>query len=197
MKIKRYDNSAMGENIYLLVNEGYGVIIDPGVISKELNEYIDKENIIIEAIILTHGHFDHIGASDYYAEKYNVDIYIHANDMHCLLDGKYNLLNDNLVTTPAKELKEELKLDHFKFNIKLLPGHSLGSCAIIIDNYMFSGDILFKGSIGRSDFNGSNNLEMQETVKKLKAISTNYIVYPGHGEKTTIFDEQKSNIYLM
>lgn len=197
MKVIKYNNNPLGENCYLVIKNKSAIIIDPGFFEKELVEYIDNNNIHVEAILLTHGHFDHIGAVDSYYNQYKCPIYIDKYDTRCFSEAYFNLSKiDDLVVSPYNIYSEKLKLKEFDIKLVRASGHSKGSTLILIENLMFSGDVIFKGTVGRTDFNGSNADEMRVTLNSLKKMSSDYIVYPGHGDKTKLYDEFKSNPFL-
>lgn len=197
MKVKCFENGVAAENTYLCIKDNKAVIIDPGMPIGDLDDYVKFNNIEVVGILLTHGHFDHIGGCDYYHDKYQVDIYMNEDDEVCLMDGMYNLASDALVTSKPQFYEETLNLGDFNFKFISAPGHSMGSTLIIVDDeIMFSGDVLFKNSIGRTDFRGSDSKLMEETLEMLKQLKTNYHVFPGHGLDTYLFNELKNNVYL-
>lgn len=186
------------ENIYLLVNNNtkQAAIIDPGNKSAEMHEYIQKNQITISMIINTHGHHDHVGANEYYAKKYGVNVYISILDEDFYAD----YFSDSSV------IKDISRVEQIKFGdniIKVIknPGHTPGSVSFLIDDILFSGDTLFKGSIGRTwgvlDQKEKNKqIEIANIKQKLMILPDATVVYPGHGESTTIGYERKNNPFL-
>ena len=164
---------------------------------------IEKNNLNLKMILLTHGHFDHVGAVAKLAEKTGCDVYIHEADFPKLLDVDKSLvtyfgLNEFSPYKQAKHFKDgdTISLDELTFKIIHTPGHTSGSVCITIDDVMFSGDTLFAGSIGRTDLPDGNSLTMISSLKKLAGIDKNYIVYPGHMSSTTLDDEKTFNPYM-
>lgn len=169
MKINKVIVGDLETNCYILSIDNKCIIIDPGdEIGKIKKEIGDKEVI---AIIITHYHFDHIGALDNF-------------DKNLILD-RYNLE------------EKEYCIGNFKFNIIYTPGHKEDSISIYFkeDKIMFTGDFLFKDTVGRCDLVGGNIHDMIESINKIKEYK-GVLVYPGHGEYTNIDDEIKYNIYF-
>ena len=186
-------------NTYFLVAEdGKAVAIDCGENYKKIKQAEKTYNFKVEAVLLTHAHFDHSGC----AKKLQDDgakIYISELDAPKLLNED-NLSSDfgrkfDCLTADAK-LKDGQALELFGVKIKVMatPGHTDGSVCFIVDNMLFSGDTLFFGSVGRTDFKSGNRLDMIASVKKLFALSGDYAVYPGHDEFTTLERERKYNV---
>ena len=179
-------------NCYIVKKDDYEIIIDPGYNALEFIKKHVKNPI---AILNTHGHFDHIWDNTKVKEHYNIPIYVHEKDNFLLKDDMWEkhmppsvadfLINDE---EPLKDFKETIRFFHFA-------GHTPGCCMVQVDDVMFSGDFMFKGSIGRWDFPFSNENEMRNSLNKFKKMDKDYILYPGHGDKTTIFKEQKTINY--
>lgn len=178
------------------------IIIDPGLDYKVVIDKIEKLQLKPILLINTHGHFDHITADDIIREKYNIPLAIHKKDLPMLLDSHKNssfILGMDVIIKEAEILfdKEETKQCKIcNYSIINTPGHSQGSVCILIDNFLFSGDTLFYGSIGRTDLPGGNQEDIEESLKKLKKLNDNILVYPGHGPQTTIKQEKLINPYL-
>ena len=203
MKIKRLILGAMAVNCYVVYDEFTKncLVIDPGDIGKKVHNFISENELNPLAILLTHSHFDHIGAVDYLVERYNVPVYIHSEGLSAANDPALNLSNHytpmSLAATliPSDTIKE---IGEFKFEYLHLPGHTPDSCMIYFEqlNALFSGDVLFKGAIGRFDFPNSSRFDTRNTITKIKDMEFDAVVYPGHGDPTTLKEEQASNYYL-
>lgn len=201
LKVKKITLGQMGANCYIIENGNNSIVIDPGDNGKELIKYIDSLNIQIKYILLTHGHFDHIGAVDQLVHKYDCTVYIHENDYDMFYDDKLNLssyYNPLHLQSSVIKVKDHLQLEKYEITFLNLPGHTKGSCFIIFDDYdiVFSGDVLFKGSIGRYDFPTSSISDTKDTLRKMYNMKINYAIYPGHGENTTLKDEKLNNPFF-
>jgi len=158
------------------------IIIDPGIGAFEFV----KENVLNPiAIINTHGHFDHIWDNKKIKEFFNIPIYIHKDDAFFLTKDPFGY---NPPKTKADFLLEEgkYKIGDYEIFIRHFPGHTPGSITIEIEDYMFSGDFIFDGSIGRVDFPYSDAKKMKESIKKFLKIDYDKKILPGHGPMTTI-----------
>jgi len=186
-------------NAYVVFDKesGDAVLIDPGVTDKRIETFIEARSLNIRAILNTHGHRDHIGGNRYYADKYGVDIYSHAEDRELYTD-------ENQAQSPTQLIMSEEALSSQTLTVKVIhtPGHSQGSCCFLINGVLFSGDCLFKGGIGRVW--GESTLEqVQKTNQEIESIRTKLCVLPpetqvmpGHGLSTTIENESNNNPYL-
>ena len=161
------------ENCYLLKADDKCLIVDPGDDSEKIISKIG--NLKPLGILITHHHFDHVGALTDIKEKYNVPIYDYNN---CT--------------------EKEYDIDSFKFKVIFNPGHSKDSISFYFEeaNIMFVGDFVFNGTIGRCDLDGGNYKEMMNSIDKLKTYPSNIILYPGHGEKTNLLEEKNNNPYF-
>ena len=162
MKIKTVKVGYLKTNCYILEKDNKCLIIDPG---SEKDTIINNIETKVVGILITHNHFDHIGALDDLKGYYKVE--------------SYNFDN----------LKEGLnKIDDFSFIVNYNPGHTMDSVSYIFDNIMFSGDFIFHNTIGRCDYGGDFNI-MKKSIKKILNKSINYKIYPGHGKLTYLDDE--------
>lgn len=203
MKIKRMLVSEFQTNCYVIFDEhNKAFIIDPGDNAKKIKNFIEEKELNVLAILLTHGHCDHIGATDMLYQEYRCPIYLHEEDHQYLSEPNYNLsklLNKSLkISAPVINAPEDLEIENFKIHFHHLPGHTPGSCMIefVNENIIFSGDVLFKLGIGRYDFPLSSKHDTYETIRKILAYDFDAKVLPGHGEMTTIKEEQANNPFL-
>lgn len=202
MKIKTLMLSSMQTNCYVVIDEtNHCLIIDPGENGQKIAKYLNENELSIDAILLTHGHFDHIGAVDYLYERFHCPIYIHQDDLPMLRDVKTNLsffVEPFVVKAPVEASNENMKIGSFNLKWLHLPGHCPGSSMIYLpdESIIFSGDVLFKGSIGRYDFSNSSKSDTIKSLEKIKAYDFDAVIYPGHGDTTTLKDEQLNNPYL-
>lgn len=202
MKIKRLVVSSFQTNCYVLYDHFQAVIIDPGDQAKKIKNFINENELDVLAILLTHGHCDHIGAIDALYQAFACPIYLHHEDHVYLKEPKYNLSmmmgNPLIIQAPVLDCDETMQIGPFKVRWHHLPGHTPGSSMIeLIDQkIIFSGDVLFNGSIGRFDFPLSSHHDTVLSMKKLKEFQEDARVFPGHGEETSIKNEQQYNPYL-
>jgi hydroxyacylglutathione hydrolase len=174
-------------------------IIDPGADPDAIKDYIRKNGLDLKFIINTHGHGDHIAANG----QFKVPIYIHRLDGDFLTDTRLNLSGMfmfGLTSPKASRLLEDgetLALGNLALEIIHTPGHSPGSISVKVGGAVFTGDALFAGGIGRTDFAyGDTDLLMRSITEKLFALSDNARIYPGHGPQSTIGEEKRSNPFF-
>ena len=163
------------------------IIIDPGMGAVD---WVIKNTTNPKAILLTHGHFDHIWSVAELKEKLNIPVYIHKDDAFMLSEDIFGMGVPKTSADVLIENDETIEIDGIKVSFKYFPGHTPGSMTIEIDEFMFSGDFIFKGSIGRFDFPYSDKFEMKKSLNKFLGLNYDKIILPGHGDKTTIKNEQ-------
>lgn len=187
------------------------VVIDPGMpdVSSQLNEILERHNLKPVAVIATHGHLDHTFSIQAIADGYQIPTYIHSQD-RAFLASPEKLHGPEFIATlsgmsfrePAEVLElrngEVIEMVGLKFTAIHAPGHTRGSLMFeVSDEVLVSGDVLFAGSIGRTDLPTGSATEMTETLKKkVIPLADHLRVLPGHGPETTMSYEKKSNPYL-
>ena len=193
------------ENCYVVSDDtGEGVVIDPGGMAKEILAYIREAKLSIKAVLDTHGHCDHIGANDAIRDETGAPLYIHKADAPMLSDMRLNLsafMGFKALSRPAAEhlLSEGDKISFGQSELEVIhtPGHTVGGVCFVGDGVVFTGDTLFAGSIGRSDFPGGSEVELIGNIKKkLLALPDEMKVYSGHGPSSEIGWERQCNPYL-
>ncbi|MEJ6952054.1 MBL fold metallo-hydrolase [Natronospora cellulosivora (SeqCode)] len=178
-------------NCYLVkFNDNHGIVIDPADNGDKIYNYIEEKEIIIKRIILTHGHFDHIGAVDYLRKKLDVPLSIHSLDNPLLLDPQKNLsfMSMNPIKiSPADNLLEDGDIIS-NFEIIHTAGHTPGGITLYNkeNKVLFTGDTIFKNSYGRTDFPGANQETLFNSIENLLKLDGDITIYPGHGPKTSI-----------
>ncbi len=181
------------------------VIIDPGYPDKELLDWLQNEEWKIRGIWLTHGHFDHIGAVPFLKDQLGVQVRVHSLENEYLENPELNLSASYSSTELSfsgdhqMEDGDTVSMGNHIFHVIHVPGHTTGSVCYYEpkEKVLFSGDVLFRGSIGRTDLpKGSLSDLMNHIKEKLLVLPEDTVVYPGHGPATTIEEEKKSNSYL-
>ncbi|MBM7701540.1 MBL fold metallo-hydrolase [Metabacillus iocasae] len=194
-------------NCYVLANEEKEcVIFDPGAQSEKLIRFIEEKQYKPLAILLTHAHFDHIGAVDDVKEKYSLPVYIHQDEQHWLTDPALNGSQffgiGSISAGEATDIISEegiLNIGSFELYVFETPGHSPGSVSYYAakEGLVFSGDALFAGSIGRTDLPGGNHRQLLASIdKKLMQLPEETVVLSGHGSETTVGQEMDQNPFL-
>lgn len=199
-----YDLGAFGTNCYIIETEQKNaMIIDAPYSADIISREIDHLGLTLKKILLTHGHCDHIEAIGGLVEKYGCEVYISEHDACMLTSGRLCLAEYfGTEFTPfhgARTLAdgEIVTLDEIELKVMMTPGHSNGSVCYIADDGIFTGDTLFKLSIGRTDFpDGSFEEEIMSIARLYQAVDKNYVIYPGHGEPSDLMSELRFNPYL-
>lgn len=203
MEIAGLSLGPLGTNCYIVSEGNRALIFDPGGDANHLIKYLKDNNLTPEAILLTHAHFDHIGALDEIRKEFNIEVYLHENEFDWLANPKLNRSTSMgepfLVKTddPEKVIKPgNMEVGPFKFEVFHTPGHSPGSVSFIFHehNFIVSGDVLFHQGIGRTDLPGGNMDELAHSIiNKLYKLPDSFEVFPGHGIQTTIGSEKQHN----
>ena len=168
------------------------LLIDPGYQCEDILDVCREKGLEIAAILLTHGHFDHVGAVKELAAETGCDVYLHEADLSMppmMTAGK-------LYYTHAYNEGDNLTIAGLPVAVLHTPGHTPGSVCLKIENHLFSGDTLFAGSCGRTDLPGGSWKTIQESLQRLARLEGNFWVHPGHGESTTLAQEKKYNPYM-
>ncbi len=211
MRIIPVEVGALGTNCYIVFTDNLQaavskecVVIDPGDDAKKIIGIMTENCLKPSAILLTHSHFDHIGAVNELSDKYpGVRICAGKAENVLLQDPKLNLTArvGRPLTIEADRLfenNEVFKEAGITFRVIATPGHTMGSVCYLVEaeNVLFSGDTLFMMSMGRTDFPTGDESQMFESLRKLAALRDETDVYPGHGGKTSIGEEKRNNPYL-
>lgn len=171
LKVKKVITGELFENCYIVESEKNCLVVDPGADFDKIDKEITKP---VEGVLITHRHEDHIGALEEVIDKYKCQLF------------------DYFSTD-----EEEYKVREFKFSVINTPGHTSDSISFYFfdDKIMFTGDFLFRGTIGRCDLGGSED-DMRKSIEKIKKYDEDIVIYPGHGEETDLKSELLYNIYL-
>lgn len=177
-------------NCYILQGEGGCIVIDPGDQADVVLRNLGGKKL--EAILLTHGHFDHVGAVRDLVAETDCRVFLCAEDRTL----PQAMTAGQLYCTDTYGEGDILTLCGLTVSVVHTPGHTPGSVCLCCGDAMFSGDTLFAGSIGRTDFPGSSPAQMKTSLERLKSLEQNFTVYPGHGESTTLNEEKRYNPFL-
>ena len=167
-------------------------VIDPGYDADFILDKLESLGLTLEAVLLTHGHFDHVGAVKELAAETQCDVYIHPED----LSMPPMMTAGPLYYTKTYAEGTQLKLAGLEIGVLHTPGHTPGSICLVCENTIFAGDTLFRGSCGRTDLPGGNWATITKSLARLAALEGNFWVYSGHGPTTTLRDEKKYNPYM-
>ncbi len=198
MQIKKLVLGDYQENSYIVMDDDSkdALIIDPGDEGEALVESLKKMNINLKYILLTHGHVDHVGAVDAVRDAFNIPVYISELDMKYIEQRKMAFGKMRRADFFLKE-GDDFEFSGKKIKIYETPGHSKGSLSFLIEGVLFSGDVLFQNSVGRTDLPGGNMEELLSSIKdKLMQLPEGTRVMPGHGPETTLGMEKAFNGYL-
>lgn len=206
MKIEKFVTGIISTNCYLVSNEEtrQAVIIDPAAVPRALTETVERENLEIQAVLLTHGHFDHILGLDTLLKLWQVPVYVEEEDQEILMDTQLNqsaIYTASYTFSGARSVRdgEVLSLAGYDFQVFHTPGHTRGGCCYYVasEHVLFSGDTLFQNSVGRTDFVNSSTSDLIRSIReKLLPLPDDTVVYPGHMGETTIGHERKYNPFL-
>ena len=205
MQIQEITGGMLPTNCFIVTDEETGIsaVIDPGFISDELFDKI-KELKKVDAILLTHGHFDHILAAQAVREKYNIPIYACRQEEEMLREPSINMTvhygqGCSIVPDVFLEDLDVIRLAGFSVQMIHTPGHTKGSCCYYLkdEGVLFSGDTVFYGSVGRTDFPGGSTAEIVRSLHKLvDSLPEETEVFPGHDASTTIGYEKRYNPFV-
>jgi len=199
--IKKIVVGALQANCYLLGNARTkeAILIDPGAEPEKIKSVMKSSGLTLKKIILTHGHYDHIGA----LTEFNVPVYVHEDDMEFLKDNNLNLgygpVFEERMGFEINALRDKDKINLADLQLEVIhtPGHTPGGIALKIDGILFSGDTLFYRGIGRTDLPRGSFAQIECSIKeRLFKLSGDTKVFPGHGPATTIGQEKKENGFL-
>ncbi len=207
MKIENFVLGPVGTNCYIVINEGTKecFLVDMAACPPELVSHIKNSGLTVKAVLLTHGHFDHIMGLDRFLEEFPAPVYACAAEKELLespqLNSSSGMLGQPYTFHGAQYVKDGDLLDIAGMKIQVIqtPGHTIGGCCYYIadEQTLFSGDTLFRASIGRTDLpTGSMGALVRSVKEKILVLPDETRVYPGHMEETTVGYEKKYNPFL-
>lgn len=194
------------ENTYVVYNdEKNALIFDPGAQAEDLIRWIDENQWKPQAILITHTHYDHIGAVDALREHYDVEVHVSDIEKDHLSDPELNLSARHPQPVSARPAEHtwtqpgKYTVGDFTFRIEFIPGHSSGHVVYFFDKegFAINGDVVFNGSIGRTDLGGGGYVPLIKGIAEhIVSLPGDYILYPGHGPQTTVANEVKTNPFF-
>jgi glyoxylase-like metal-dependent hydrolase (beta-lactamase superfamily II) len=202
MYLDSFSDNSFETNCWLIGADGTddAVVVDPGFSAKRVRALLDAAGKRPHAVLATHGHFDHIGAA---AELCGDELpfYIHEADASALSDPHGWGAGHDVPPVPVKDVRtvidgQVLTFAGFRIGVMHTPGHTPGSACFLTDGWVLSGDLVFAGSIGRSDFPNSSSRDMQRSLKRFLDLPDPLDVFPGHGPRTTVGRERSRNPFL-
>lgn len=194
LKVHALSLGAYQTNCYIIHDENSKAccVIDPGYTPEAVLEKLDSLGLTLEAILLTHGHFDHVGGVKELAAETGCDVYIHPEE----LSMPPMMTAGPLYYTKTYTEGTRLHLAGLDITVLHTPGHTPGSVCLLVDTTIFSGDTLFEDSCGRTDLPGGDWATILKSLKRLAALEGHFWVLPGHGGSTTLQHEKKYNPYM-
>lgn len=204
--VERFVLGELQSNSYILHNNKFAIIIDPGAQAKVLLKFLELHNLSLTMVLLTHGHFDHVGAVKEIYEAKKSPVYIHEDDLYLYKRAvetakQYGLVVDK---PPLKALKflignEDLDINGNIIRVLHTPGHTPGGLSFFVPsiNTVFTGDLIFKGTVGRTDFEGSSFMQLSNSIRsQIYTLDNECKIYAGHGATTTVGEEKQRNEFI-
>jgi len=204
IKIKKIISGPLEVNCYIVYDAQTlrALIVDPGEDSDGMIKEIESGGFIPEMLVNTHGHYDHILSDELIRKHFSIPLAAHEDEISMLADPERNgslfYSKPESVSAPEIALKDgqKVELSFSSFTVIHTPGHTKGGICLLFDGFIITGDTLFAGSIGRTDFPDSSHKDMLKSLEKIKALDPSLEVYPGHGSRTTLANELRHNPFL-
>ncbi len=206
MQVRKIPTNGFAANTWLVFDEESRetAVIDPAADAVSIMEHLEKENLTLTMILLTHGHFDHIYAADSLRDASGAPLLIHQKDAEMLTDAFANasavFFGKGETYRPAERLLkggDALPLGKSIITVRHTPGHTPGSVSFVLPGVIFTGDTLFDGSVGRTDLPGGDAAALRESLRRIAYMPGEYTLYPGHGEITALETQRKTNPFLL
>ena len=201
MDIKCINFKGFGANCYLIDTDDVRIVIDPFELNYKIEYFFNTEKP--KFVFLTHCHFDHILGAKKISERFGAKIAIGKHDAIGLYDPYFSLC-DMMGCSSGPFYADILfgdnqifEIGDTKIRVLHTPGHTVGSVCYVLENCIFTGDTLFEGTVGRTDFPGGDFTALKKSLERLKSLSGDYTVFSGHGLSTTLSREKKTNPYMV
>ena len=207
--VRKFEVGLLATNCYVVNCRDtlHAAVVDPGFGGQseadDVISFLRGNGLELKMVINTHGHPDHSCGNAFLKDAFHVPLCVHSADAYMLGESGKEMaryFGYDCVSPPADILLQDkgyIKLGDVTLKVLHTPGHSLGSISLIGETEVFTGDALFAGSIGRTDFPGSSEVEMQKSLLKLMQLPDYFTVYPGHGPRTSIGEEKRVNPFLL
>ncbi|MCB2197888.1 MBL fold metallo-hydrolase [bacterium] len=204
MKIEQIPVGPIQTNAFLVHEGGVAFLVDPGDEALRLTAMIRQLGVELKAILITHGHYDHIGGVAELREQFpDAELICHPDEVDAMTNPQANLSvfmgNSSVAGEPDRTVRDgdTLEIGPFHLEVMHIPGHTRGHVVFKLDNHLFAGDTLFAGGVGRWDLPGGDGVQLLKGLRsRLLALPDETNVYPGHGPATTIGTERATNPYL-
>lgn len=189
-------------NCYIVASKKESLVIDPGGEGERILEEIASMKTKVKLILNTHAHFDHIGANAFLAEKLKTPVAVHQLEADYLKEPPIStgaFQSSGVEPSEAQMVlngSEKLFFGESEATVLLTPGHSPGSLSFLVEDSLFCGDLIFRGSVGRTDLPGGSANQLLESLRHIAQLRGDLVIYPGHGPTTTLRKELENNPYL-
>ena len=196
LETKTVVTGELEENCYIVYENGVGVVIDPGDNAVSIAEFLRENGIKAEYILLTHGHYDHIGAAEEIRRITGAPVLCSDDEKELLLSPELNLSHEystdiSLMPDGTFSEGDKITAGDLEFKFLMTPGHTKGSAVIICRDNIYTGDTLFSGGYGRTDLPTGSFDDIVKSLRKLRNLDVNYKMYPGHGESSLLQRKRK------
>ncbi len=200
MEVKCIVTHLLESNCYIISSGGEAAVIDPGEYIAELDKALNDINYSLKYILLTHTHFDHMSGALQVKDKTGASLCVHELDIPGLTDYNLNLGYSGMKFCKTADISlkdgQKLRLGNEDITVMHTPGHTAGGVCYITGNMIFTGDTLFAGTIGRTNFPGGSYDNIIASLRKIDKLDGDFVIYPGHGPATTLKSERENNVYM-